>query len=180
MPSDNRAEWIIDLLTVGHNRPGTAFGAGLPDGLVIHSTATPGATAKQIRDFFELNPLVEASAHMAVDWTEARVMIPLLTAPEIAWHAGPTANHRFLSIETCEPAGAMGVFDLTYDRLLVTAATICEHYRWPIDDAHVWSHKRVSDTFKETDHQDPIAFFASHGKTWEQFMADLTATMDGA
>jgi len=171
MSAGDRAHWVIDLLT-STNRPGLRFADGFPNGLVIHSTATPEATAKNIWDYFQNNPQVEASAHMAIDWTEARVLIPLLANPEIAWHCGHTGNHRFVGVELCESADP-GKFAAMYANALEVCSTIIHFYGWVVDDLYVWSHDRVSLTFHETDHTDPIGFFASHGKTWAQFMVDL-------
>jgi len=162
--------WREALLSLGHNRPGTRFPAGRPNGLVLHSTATPGATAQQIRDDWQNNPWVEASAHLAVDDQEALLLIPALQAParpaEIAWHAGYTANHRFLGMELCEfpePARASAA----YGRWLDVAGFLCAVWGW---DSHlaVFSHRWCSETFHETDHTDPYPYFTHLGVTWEE------------
>lgn len=176
MGAGARANWQIDLLTVGHNRPGTPFGAGLPNGLVVHSTDDPDATAKNIRNYFEGHPEAEASAHAAVDWKEVRILVPLLLQPEIAWHAGPTANHRFLGIEICEPSDP-ALWAPTYANALEMLAEVLRFHRWPVNENYVWSHALTSATWHETDHMDPLAFFARHEKTWVEFMADLAAAV---
>ncbi len=228
MGAGARANWVIDLLESGpiHSRPGTPFS---PQGLVVHSTATPGATAKQIRDYFDqagargvvrlkaapiaatidsvdagLDPShpkhasvlmylehnstpicgpsgaeagVSASAHAAVDWTEFRVLLPMLTDPEIGWHAGLIANHRFLGIEMCEPtASPLGgdQFKAVYANAIEGFAVVLKHYGWTAEDhVFVWSHHETSDEWHETNHVDPDPFFARFGTTWGQFLADL-------
>jgi len=36
------------------------------------------------------------------------------------------------------------------------------------------SHAQVSSKWKESNHTDPIDYLASHGKTWANFVADVT------
>jgi len=161
-----------DLLEVGHNRPGTPFA---PAGIVLHSTDTPSATASRIRDFFNSHPEDQASAHACVDWTQAVTMIPWQPGKaEIAWHAGPTANHRFLGIEWCETDDP-ALFAQGYANYVAAVRAVLDLYQWPVDDAHVWSHDRISSTFHETTHVDPTPYLTKHGKTWDQLMTDISA-----
>jgi N-acetylmuramoyl-L-alanine amidase CwlA len=159
-----------DFLELGHNRPGTPF---VPSGIVLHSTDTPGATAAQIRNAFDSHPKDQASAHACVDWIRAVTMIPWQPGKaEIAWHAGPTANHRFLGIEWCE-TGDPALFAQCYANYVAAVRAILDLHHWPADDAHVWSHERISSTFRETTHVDPTPYLTKHGKTWEQLMHDI-------
>lgn len=84
------------LLPVGMNRPGKPLKA---EGLIIHSTDTPGASAENEAHCYSTGNR-DASAHYFVDWDSIVRTIP---ESEVAWHAGPKANGRFLSIEMCEP-----------------------------------------------------------------------------
>lgn len=158
------------LLDMGpqHSRPMTPL---TPIGLVLHSTADPGATAQQIRNFF--NTHRGASAHLCVDWTESLVMIPWRPhEAEIAWHVGPTANSRFIGIELCESNDPVQ-FAQGYDNWIALAKLVLADYGWPVDDEHVWSHARVSETFRETTHVDPLPYLAESGKSWQDVMQDL-------
>lgn len=170
--------FAVDLLPLGPtgSRPGTRF---TPSGLVLHSTADPGATARQIRDYFErLTSPNRASVQLVCDWAEALVCIPWIPGgAEIAWHAGPTANDRFLGMELCE-TNDPHLFHLSFLRWIEVAAFICEVYHWPADDAHVWSHARVSATWHETDHTDPIGYLEAHGHTWADTLARIQQTFD--
>lgn len=147
---------------ISFNRSGVSL---QPVGLVIHSTATPGATAQAERNYFNSGDR-QASAHYVVDWTQAVQMIP---EDEEAWHAGPTANARFLSIEICEPAGnAPALFQQAWGNAAQLARQICDRHGWKQD--RLWSHARISKTFGETDHTDPIGYFAEYGKTFDEFI----------
>ena len=151
-----------------HSRPMSPLAA---EGLVLHSTADPGATARQVRDYF--NSHRGASAHVAVDWSETLVAIPWRYADaEVAWHAGPTANGRYLGMELCESTDR-DQFEASYARWTGAAAAILKAYGWPCDDAHLWSHARISATFKETDHTDPLPYLLKWGVDWMQVLADI-------
>lgn len=149
-------------LPVGVNRPGELL---KPIGIVVHETATPGASARNIRNYFANHPDAEASAHYAVDVNEIIQMIP---EDEVAWHAGPTANHRYLSVEMCHYDDP-GRFGAVWENTVEFVAQKCRQYGW--GTANVFSHDWVSRTFHETDHTDPIGYFQSHGKTWTDFLA---------
>lgn len=160
---------VSDLLIPGdvHSRPQFAL---VPQGIVLHSTATPEATALNIRDYFNTpKETNQASAHLIVDWTEALVAVPL---NEVAWHCGRHGNARYLGLELCESADPLKFHD-SFLRWIDLAQSLCLLYGWPIDDAHVWSHKRISETFHETDHTDPIGYLESHQHTWDDVMLRL-------
>jgi len=161
----------VDFLPVGHDRPGTPL---TPQGVVVHSTATPGATAENEDTAFHTHDF-HASAHFFVDWNEAVKLVPL---GEVAWHAGPTANSRFIGIELCETADD-GQWKQSLANLLELLGMIFPVYGWTVvDDNVLWSHARVSQTFGETDHTDPVEYFASHGYSMDQLKIDLQAQIN--
>jgi N-acetylmuramoyl-L-alanine amidase len=135
-----------------------------PQGWVIHSTATPGATAQNEHDYFNSGDR-QASAHYFVDSTSIIRCIP---EKEKAWHAGPTANAKFLSVEMCE----VSPFTEVWARTVWLVADACVRYGWSTGP-NVYSHRGISAMYKETDHTDPIAFLAKNGKTWEQLLSAI-------
>lgn len=164
-----------DLLELGpeHSRPGTPL---QPQGLVLHSTADPGATARHIRDYFNRPkpPSQRASAHVVVDWSEILTLIPWQPGKaEVAWHAGPTANRRFLGMELCESADPNQAM-AAYRNGIAAAAAILAAYGWPVRDrGTVWSHAEVSAAFGETDHTDPVGYLRGLGIAWDQVLQDI-------
>lgn len=167
-----------DFLPIGINRPGTPFAQGFPLGLVQHSTATSGATAADIARYFH-SPR-DASCHLIVDWTEAVKIIPL---SEIAWHAGYTANHRYLGVELCETP-LKEQFDQSIQNLLDVLEEIFRAYAWPTDYAdpaneahHFFSHNQTSLLFHETSHTDPTGYFAGHGYSMQMLQDALHARL---
>ena len=83
-------------------------------GIVIHWVASPGATAKQIRDYFA-QVTRYASAHYIIDIDGS--IIQAIPEEEVAYHAGPSdrtredtrrslgglPNWRTIGIELCHP-----------------------------------------------------------------------------
>ena len=70
-----------------------------PKGIMVHSTATPGADAQTIRSAWDRSG-AEAAVHYTID--DQRT---LQTLPDTcrAWHCGGAANNTHLSMEICEP-----------------------------------------------------------------------------
>ena len=70
-----------------------------PKGIMVHSTAAPGADAQTIRSAWDRSG-AEAAVHYIID--DQRT---LQTLPDTcrAWHCGGAANNTHLSFEMCEP-----------------------------------------------------------------------------
>lgn len=153
------------------NRPGMPLN---PIGVVIHETATPNATAEAEYRYFS-SGYRGASAHYFVDYQSIIRTIP---ENEIAWHAGKTANQKFLSIEMCH-FNDEARFKETWNRTVWLVADMCRRYGWNPDNA-IRSHAWVSRTWRETDHLDPENYFAAHGRSMEQFIADVKNLLKGA
>ena len=149
----------------------------VPVGVVLHCVGVEGSTAINNRNYFNNNQ-VNASAHIFLDWNDCIQTVPF---DEVAWHAGYTANHRFIGIELCEPTGydlpkfekvwtdAVRVFaDLFVDLLHIDKITA----------QNLMSHAEVSAKWRETDHTDPVAYFKKYGRTADMFRADVQNEMD--
>ena len=157
----------------GTNRPGKPLA---PQGIVIHSTATPGAPAINIRDYFNNHPEAKASAHAAIDWT---TIIEIIPANEKAWHAGATANNSFLGVELCEPKEHdTAKFMEVWNRAVWYTAKACKQYGW--DVSKVYSHAEISKMFHETNHTDPTSYFAEYDKSFGDFKLAVIREMKGA
>lgn len=152
----------INEQLLSYNRSGRVLN---PQGFVIHSTATPNATAKNEHDYFNSGNR-QASVHYFCDWTQIIRTVP---ENEIAWHAGSTANSKFLSAEMCEPKEDSNKFQEVWNRTVWLIADACVRYGWNTND-NVFSHRGISAMYKETDHTDPIQFLASYNKTWDQLL----------
>jgi len=142
--------YIISEQLIKYNRSGEYLN---PQGFVIHATDTLGATAQNEHDYFNSGDR-QASAHYFVDWNQIIRCIP---ENEVAWHAGFTANHKFLSVEMCEPINDSSKFQEVWNRTVWLVADACIRYGWNTND-NVFSHRGISYMYKETDHTDPIQF----------------------
>ena len=145
------------------NRPRTTL---MPQGVVVHSTANPGATAKGHISYFN-NGYRGSSAHYFADWQDIYRAIP---EAEQAWHAGPTANSRYLSIEMCETTDP-ALFTEVWLRTIWLISDMCRRYGWSANN--ITSHAEMSRLYRETDHTDPTAYLNNFGKTF----ADLKAAV---
>lgn len=133
------------------------------NGIVIHYTADPGATAQNIRDYFEslgTSGDRSASSHFVVGLDGE--IIQMIPCSEWAY-ASNSRNSDTLSIECCHP-DATGVFnDATYQSAVNLTAWLCKafkvdpdnvirHYdvtgkicpKWFVDDESAWTDFRAN------------------------------------
>lgn len=155
---------MMKEMFIKNNRSGRTL---TPIGIVIHETANPGAMAYNHYVYFN-SAYRGASAHVFVDWVESIKIVPFR---EQAWHAGPTANSKFIGIELCRPSvhdpekfnivwnNAVELFAETFINLGITE----------INKDNLISHAEVSAKWKETDHTDPVSYFQEYGKTVDDF-----------
>ena len=153
---------------LSNNRPKTPLH---PQGIVIHSTAGVGAPAQNIVNWFD-NPTAQSSAHGVVDWDKYIQCIPY---NEVAWHAGPTANSRYIGIEMCETNDS-NQFQKVWNNTVELCADICSKYGFN-PDTQILSHHDVSLKWKEVDHTDPDSYFKNHGVTMETLKKDISKAM---
>lgn len=143
-----------------------------PVGAMCHATATPGATDEAEQKYFDGGDR-NASAHYFIDWDSITRCVP---ETEQAWHAGAHANQRFVSYELCEPReddpDRYRKFAEVWARGVWLSRRICLSRGWGRDD--LWSHAMASRKWPEdTDHTDPVGFFAQYGRTFEQFVNEV-------
>jgi N-acetylmuramoyl-L-alanine amidase len=157
-----------DFLSFGResNRPGTPLE---PIGVTLHETATENATDENESKYFH-NAYRGASAHYFVDYDSITQLIP---ENEVSWHAGYTANHKYLSVEMCH-FNDEEKFKEVWNRTVWLVSEICRRYGFnPMDINQLNNHNWVSNQWFETDHTDPLGYFEQHGKTWDDFINDV-------
>lgn len=151
------------------NRSGKNF---IPMGIVLHETATPGATAENEYKFFNSGDR-NASAHGFVDWNGYVQTIPY---DEVAWHAGYTANHKYIGIEMCHATNKAD-FEKVWNNTIDVVAEIMNRYGFSVKD--ITTHDEISKRWGETDHTDPVGYFRRFGKTFDDFKRDLNIRING-
>lgn len=144
----------------------------VPTGIVLHETATPGATAENEYKFFNSGDR-NASAHGFVDWEGYIQTIPY---DEVAWHAGYTANHKYIGIEMCHATNKAD-FEKVWNNTIEVFAELMRKYGFSV--SAITTHDEVSKRWGETDHTDPTGYFKKFGRTFDDFKRDLNARING-
>lgn len=160
----------VSELYIKNNRPGTAI---VPGGVVIHETGNlKGADAMAHQSYWDKNPSARSSAHTVLDWEN---IIRLIPYNEKAWHAGKTANEKYIGIEICRCVP----FDTEKFNAEWEAATdiVADIFRdilkTSVTPETLMSHAEVSEKWRETNHTDPVWYFSQAGKTMEDFRRDV-------
>lgn len=146
-------------------------------GTVVHETATPGASDEDEFRYFNSGAGGRSvSVHAFVDYDSITQTVPW---NEQAWHAGGTANRSYIGIELCnyndrskfEEIWKRGVWLFAWLHVNVIKQTT-------INKQTLMSHAEVSQKWGETDHNDPIAYFAKFGKTVDMFRAEVQSEIN--
>jgi peptidoglycan hydrolase-like protein with peptidoglycan-binding domain len=141
-------------------------------GTVLHETATPGASDEDEFRYFDSGAGGRSvSVHAFVDFDSITQTVPW---NEQAWHAGGTANKNYIGIELCnyndrdkfEEIWKRGIWLFAWLHVNVINKTI-------ITEDTLMSHAEVSEKWGETNHTDPVAYFAKYGKTVGMFRAEV-------
>lgn len=139
-----------------------------PQGFVVHATDTPGASAQNEHDYFNSGNR-NASVHYFTDWQSIIRAVP---ENEVVWGCGYTGNHKYIQMELCEPSGYdLNNFQQVWNRGVWLVADACVRYGWTT--SNVFSHADISNMYGETNHQDPIFYFARYNKTMNDFKNDV-------
>jgi LysM repeat protein len=159
--------------------PEIPFRNGASEGIVNHCTDSPnhsgGDTPTNERNY-EAGTFNSAFVHFFVGVENNQAKIEQVANTSfIAYGAGHTANQRYIHIEL-DMYDDANLFKIAYDAYVwLTAKLLADRKLGVSDKGSLWSHKEISDTFKETSHQDPISYLESHGISWTQHVANVTA-----
>lgn len=160
---ENRPELDVELLTVNpYSRPGTALEK--VNGIVIHYTANPGATAIANRNYFENlkdTHTTKASSHFVVG-LEGEIVQCIPTA-EIAY-ASNDRNSDTISIECCYKNEDGSFEQATYDSVIKLTAWLCAKFGLTSED--VIRHYDVTGKLCSL-------YYVEHEDAWAQFKKDV-------
>ena len=152
-------------MLIKNNRPGTKL---KPKGVVVHETGNPGGTAQNHFDYWNAKNR-GSSVQAVIDWNEVIQLIPY---NEVSWHAGRTANLSMIGVELCRPkTRSEDKFNAVWDTAVKLFADIfIEQLKiTTVTKDNLMSHAEVSEKWHETNHQDPISYFAEYNKTVDDF-----------
>lgn len=148
-------------------------GANVPQYLIIHETANPGATALNHVSYWSTGQQ-HGEAHYVTDWTG----IVYHTTPDnfACWHVGGAANSWSVGIELCHAENAAD-FQRVWDTAVEFAAWYLKTHDW--DTSRMMSHYQANQVWNTySDHTDPIGYFREYGRTWEQFVNAVRDEME--
>ena len=157
------------------------------DGIIIHSTATPGVSADIWYNSWN-RPNTNVAVHSFLDDKGVYQYLPF---EQIAWHAGKPCNQSYIDFEICEPAGFRYVnnvitgydvaaqqayFNKIWKNATVYTAYLCTTYGLSADT--ILSHAEAAKKGIATNHGDPDHWFKLHNKTMDDFRKDVAALME--
>ncbi|MFD1418356.1 peptidoglycan recognition protein family protein [Companilactobacillus keshanensis] len=146
---------------------GYANGVGKPIGIVIHETATPGASARNEVTYFNREwQNAQTYVHAFVDANE---IINIHNTDYGVWGAGHTANNNYVQVELCE-VNTTDEFARSVSNDAYYVASKLIQYNLPFTPGvTVVSHDDISKMYGETNHNDPVGYFANWGYSMSQF-----------
>lgn len=163
-------ELDVELLTVNEfSRPGTELQE--VNGIVIHYTANPGATAIQNRDYFEGlkdSQITKASSHFIVG-LEGEI-VQCIPSWEIAY-ASNDRNSDTIAIECCHPDESGRFNKETYQSMVNLTAWLCVKFGLDSDD--VIRHYDVTGKICPK-------YFVDDEEAWEEFKGYVQEAIDKA
>ena len=149
---------------------------GKPEGIVIHETATPGASAYNEAIYFNREwKNMYSYVHAFVDHKQ---VIQMMTPGYGVWGAGAIANNRFIQIELCQET-TRNKFAKSVNNDAIYAAKLLHRYNIEPSNASntgkgtIWSHHAVSRFLGGTNHTDPDGYFKKWGYSMNDFYSLL-------
>lgn len=97
------------------------------------------------------------------------------------WHGGGSSNNTHIGFEICEDGLTDPVyFGKVYQEAVELTAMLCKEYKLdPLKDGVVLCHQEGYRRGIASNHKDVLHWFPKHGKTMDDFMRDVKATMGG-
>lgn len=165
-----------------------------PQGVMIHST---GANNPELRRYVAPNDGLLGEPSMR-NWNQSgtnacvHAFIGKLADGSVAtyqtlpwdmrgWHCGRSGNDTHISFEICEDGLVdAGYFKAVYREAVELTAYLCKKYGLgPLEDGVVICHAEGYKRGIASNHGDVLHWFPKHGKTMDDFRADVAREMKG-
>lgn len=141
-----------------------------PSMFAVHSTANPGATARNHRNLWAGG--WDYAVHLVSDWDEAIHCVPY---DALCWQVG-NGNATCEGLEICEATNANDFWrgiDIAAD---VVAQRLAAH-GWGVDRMH--PHQWFAQVYGGSDHTDTIPYFSRFGYNWGAFTQLVQQKLNG-
>lgn len=149
-----------------------SYGHGSLDAsyLCVHETANPGATAYDHLNYWSRDD--RYAVHYVVDWNQR--VYHCVPDDRKCWQVG-YGNPYVIGIELCHATNQED-FDKVWEVAVEWAVYMLDKYGWGID--RLLCHDDCRRMWGGTDHTDPIEYFDSYGRSWEEFLEAVESKMN--
>ena len=141
-----------------------------PSYLVIHETANPGASAYNHVLLYSRGYAYAVQYVMELDGSK---VYHTMYDNRKAWAVG-NGNSRCVNIELAH-ATNQADFNAQWEQAVRWAGDYLYKRGWGIDQ--MISHNQARLNWGGSDHTDPLSYFSSYGKSWNQFVSEVKAYM---
>ena len=141
-----------------------------PSYLVIHETANPGASAYNHVLLYSRGYAYAVQYVMELDGSK---VYHTMYDNRKAWAVG-NGNSRCVNIELAH-ATNQADFNAQWEQAVRWAGDYLNKRGWGIDQ--MISHNQARLNWGGSDHTDPLSYFSSYGKSWNQFKAEVAEYM---
>lgn len=157
-----------------------------PQGIMVHSTATPGVMAQNWIKQWNRSGITKC-VHAFIDPTGIYQTLPWNMR---GWHAGAAANNTHIGFEICEPSGMLygspaavvsyhppkGYFESIWEHATNLCAYLCRQYN--LTEKDIINHAEGYRLGIATNHADTNHWFVLEGKTMDDFRADVKCKLE--
>jgi len=145
-----------------------------PQGIIVHSTATPGVMAERWFDLWN-KPGVTKCVHAFVDDKGVYQYLPWDMR---GWHAGGSANDTHIGFEICEPKDLSDkeYFEKAWENAIELAVFLCKEFG--INPDNILGHYEAYKKGIASNHADPGHWFPKHGKSMDDFRAEVKKMLE--
>ena len=148
----------------------SGHGSISPQYLVIHETANPGASA--YNHYLLYSRGYSYAVHYVME-LDGSTVYHTMADNRKSWSVG-NGNSKVVSIELAHATNRAD-FDKQWNEAVKWTGDYLNSRGWGID--RMISHNDARRMWGGTDHTDPLSYFASYGKSWNQFKAEVAAYM---
>lgn len=156
-----------------------------PQGIMVHSTATPGIYAADWYSRWNKSGVAKC-VHAFLDDKEVVQYLPWTMR---GWHAGGTANNTHIGFEICEPKGIVyqnnkivsynppaGYFEAIWNNAIDLCVYLCKEYN--LTEKNIIDHSEGNKLGVASNHGDVKHWWGLEGYTMDMFRAEVRKKLE--